>query len=1125
MNSDSDTLTFYGWKELFLQKRSLKSPDKRPLYRYHVTEEEFLDLEQFVRGKVEKLLPHGLAHVASRRGFADLFVLYGAEWWRRRYDGSGFSWDPILRNIGIHADDWKQGQRSECVQRGLESWNLRLTATGGFRFLGAVAVQGGLPMLLLAEARGGIGHLISRVLRIARTSSVSLPDLQGWVESLETMLPKSFRQPAIFALLTNVAWTVLDLKDKAELTAGTDSIARLDHLVPNWRNRFPLPIEDTHAQQLIDQLVREAATIRTERESLLLPLQRTLEIGDNVDWVIKSALDLPETIEAKHISKLFDIKEDDLPRLAELILVAGEESRRAGLRKMTGHDSYRVARNLWAFSGKLACDEHLIQLKAQDGRAWRAAATKGQALDFHLPWVFSGDNEIPRLLRQGSGPIADKKGVITIPGDWNIASEDGGIIESLGRISEFERNIFSIQGNCIIFDATGNRYLIRTGDAGAREESYEWVGNRQWSGFKNPSIAFKGRPSLFIVDEDGVKRRINGEVGCAVIGSPTSQRLYGPVYLRYPAAGEIKYRTRMVVLPESSSLKLLPDDSRSGVIFFEDWGLKDARVDSDRVKSRFVSNDGNGLLELSVLEGNRAPDEVEILALWPHTTTQVKLLLPFPAKGIRAFARDGQEIQSRQRLAVQQLIGTRIAIIGANQYSRILLKLTAADKNISRKYEIKNVEALLSLELRIADYRSDIEQLLTIDDNPDSTVNLDLELGDQSAFNLEITPYAFRPERDASQIWVDFGSSAQQPEVPEKAPQALALRLESPGEEALSLPFVDSPDDNVTRWSFTPEDRDPGAWLVFPPLESAYYFRPTLWTVPGETHHTDSYRAAIATRNETERRAALDKLIGELATDFLHPNWLEVEQLANQIGHLPLATLDIWKRFARSSKGMAAIALRFSGLTAPFLYRFAQELPFAWETIAYRDWYNAIAQAKSQCKVMFDEDVCDSVLKSFLDSRTTDLVAETGSLHYILGILKAEYTHDAREDVAALRIGGQYFEAFLFTGEFSPLNKLRQRHYSDTEEWPSELWETVMAGINDPSLRNYLYPDRLGFQDSVIDVPLLLAAEVSRSRTTEWFADPKKIHMLRFYRAFDPDWFDDAFNQTIARCLADGLLD
>jgi len=30
---------------------------------------------------------------------------------------------------------------------------------------------------------------------------------------------------------------------------------------------------------------------------------------------------------------------------------------------------------------------------------------------------------------------------------------------------------------------------------------------------------------------------------------------------------------------------------------------------------------------------------------------------------------------------------------------------------------------------------------------------------------------------------------------------------------------------------------------------------------------------------------------------------------------------------------------------------------------------------------------------------------------------------------------------------------------------------------------------------------------------------------LRNYQAFDPDWFEEAYNQTVAHCFADGLLD
>src|SRR5258706_6149817 len=170
---------FYDWKELLLQRWALEGPDGRQLYQYRLKEAEFLNLEAFLRRKIEEFLAHSnLAHISTRPGFPDLFVLYGAEWWRRRYDGSGFAWEPILQDLGAESAGWGANHRSDCVENGLRGWNLRILQTGGFRFLGAVAVQGGLPMRLLADARGGIGLLLSRVLRLSRGRTVSPSDLQ-----------------------------------------------------------------------------------------------------------------------------------------------------------------------------------------------------------------------------------------------------------------------------------------------------------------------------------------------------------------------------------------------------------------------------------------------------------------------------------------------------------------------------------------------------------------------------------------------------------------------------------------------------------------------------------------------------------------------------------------------------------------------------------------------------------------------------------------------------------------------------------------------------------------------------------------------------------------------------------
>jgi len=181
----TDLQDFLDWKRRLLQRHGLDRPDARPLYRYRLTMSEFSTLESLLRTSLKgPSMTHHLDAVASQRpGFACLFVLYAAEWWQRQYEGGHWSWEPILKRIGANPDEWSQAQRSECVTRGLRDWGLKPRADGGLRYLGSVAVQGGLPLRLLAEARGSIGQVLGRVVQLARGSRATQRELLAWSAS------------------------------------------------------------------------------------------------------------------------------------------------------------------------------------------------------------------------------------------------------------------------------------------------------------------------------------------------------------------------------------------------------------------------------------------------------------------------------------------------------------------------------------------------------------------------------------------------------------------------------------------------------------------------------------------------------------------------------------------------------------------------------------------------------------------------------------------------------------------------------------------------------------------------------------------------------------------------------
>ncbi|MEZ6121435.1 MAG: STY4851/ECs_5259 family protein, partial [Pirellulaceae bacterium] len=431
---------------------------------------------------------------------------------------------------------------------------------------------------------------------------------------------------------------------------------------------------------------------------------------------------------------------------------------------------------------------------------------------------------------------------------------------------------------------------------------------------------------------------------------------------------------------------------------------------------------------------------------------------------------------------------------------------------------LRSLQDSMSSEIRLSDYRSDIEQLLTIDDNPDSTVRLSIELNGAEAYSLEITPHEAVVQRTESTIQIKLPPGVAGAASEENI-HVYAIRIEAPGEEPTPLSEVKSDAANCRSWDFGPNLQECGCWLIYPARDSRPTFRPTLWNVSGEINSSNEYLNAIVTRH------GLDDLIGSLAADFSHPNWIEVEQLAEQVGHLPLATFDLWRKFARNSRAMAALALRFSNLKTEFLFRFAEELPFSWEIVTWEDWRTAACSAENYCKDLFPEDTYKTVFDAFLRSRIASLATEVGSLAYLLGILSANYLEAARQEAIGLRIVGQTATARLLHGADSSLMNLRRTHYDDNEEWPCSFLELLKESKDIPDIARYLCSERLGFQDSVINLPLILSSQVVLNRTANWFHDSAQIHALRTHRAFDPDWYDEAFNQTIAQCLADGLLD
>ncbi len=1116
---------FSDWKKQLLGRHGLTTSDGRALYLYRLTEDEFSSLEGLLQHWLSQLLPrYGLARVAGLSGFAELFVLYAAEWWRRRYDGSGFSWEPILHDLGADPDEWSPTQRSDFVRQGFRGWRLRPRESGGMRFIGSVAVQGGLPLRLLASSRGHIGQLLSRVLHLASGSQVTQSDLLNWVESLVSTLPQSYRQGTIYTLLADVAWAVLGLKQEADLQSSADAVAILDRRIPSWRDRFPLPVEDKHAQGMIEQLIRDAASVRIEKQVAVLPVERLLEKTADDEWALRSSLDLPDVISTDKLASLFSVDVQELPRSAELSLRVGSAGLTTGMRSLAGQHKFRLERKPLVFADDAATGEHLLRMASPDGRVWTVTASRGDELDADLPWVFVEKDSIVHFIRQGSGSVAAQQALIALPQGWEIEHDGDSVITEMGSLCSIGRHLVAVRGVLRANDGSGLTFRLRTGRADASEESYAWGGDRYWLDFLSPNLAFRGMPSLYRVGEDEVRRKMKGQPGVSVIGgSAISHSVSGPVTLRYPASGDVRYRGKVLVLPKSANVEFRPGDAVSGSVRFSDWGIARVRVTTEGIDQNLVLTEGDALLDVSVLEDQRAPDLIELEAYWPHSTVPARFRLPFPAHGVRVFDGEGRSLANNSLLAVQQLHGVRILVSGGQANCRAEMKILDSAGKHTRRYQLRALPSALSMEIRLQDYLSDIQQLFSVSDVPDARITIQVSVQGALMFTLLLARYSATLERDGDSIRLDTeGLRSQQIQDLERL-SVLAVRLESPGDEAVTLePFL-SEGVATGGWLFSPQLRSSGSWLVYPAAESKLPFRPTLWFVDGELGEDEGLSGAFTIANQQAREQCIEEIIEALASDFLNEDWEKVEQLAGQVGHLPLPTLDIWRRFAHSPRGMAALALRLSNLKPEFITRFSQELPFAWETIAMEDWQVAMRQLEAQCVALFGEQSGPAVLKPHLSSRIQLLTSLNGSLAFLLGIAAREWFPDTRREVELLKFVGLQTNQVLFEGENSKLMELRRLHADD--QWPNDL-QSLWSSIDlDPRVASCLHTGAEGFRTWVINIPIILAVQAVTGQTIDWFHDAERIHALRNYQAFDPDWFEETYNQTVAHCFADGLLD
>lgn len=1119
------------WYQTFLASRNLESPTSRPLYNYRVTDEEYASLKSALADYVGKFN----FYQALNSMFSALFVLYASEWWRRYYDGSGFAWRPITDTISMDEFWWDTNQRELCIRRGFSQWNIKLN-DNGLRYLGSVAYQGGLPMQLLSTAHGNIGRLLSNVLHHVANNQVNSIEIEGWIESSANQIPMAYRRREVYVLLAEMVSCILNFKADAQLNDAQTAIEKLNLYDPNWRDGFPLSVNDNQTVGLIERLIKDASIVAQPTKIHSLSVTRNIEYSNGGQWQFFSKVELPTIIKNEVLKNLFSIDDDALPTFLDLNCQTENHNATIQLRRLAGTSDYKTYQPQLQFEGVPAMSEHIVKLIRPNEEDKICEIPRGELMEEDLPWLFEADENSNSLsfkfIRQGTGSIPSRVGGVCIPNSWSIAAVDtqSDLPKSLGFLSVKNRQIWQIAGINQIKTDDGQELIIKCGQL-TEITHFDLRGQRVWDYFIDSIPAFKGLPRLMQVNEStGISQRCNGQISVKRQGGQfqnQTEGVFGPVVARWPETGPIKWKRKLVILPNNAELSIQPDTNHvyGGVVQFTHWALVSIHCSTEHVEFSSSSDEEECNFQIKFTGTGNPPEWLDVEGVWRNNLGQARFRIPFPAHGIRILGGSGNDLQNGELITMKNLIGTRL--LGYQQNASIAyLNIKLNNSNTEYNIQVRPTNESNKIEVRLIDFREIFELLFSSTNNLDSMITIKLNLSTGVSAHIKLARYSFELEIQGNKYSIP-AVNLRNIDISELSQiEVLAIPMFCITKEPIKLPQNESEGVKTGEWEINDQNLEEGPWLIYPSKSNSVYFRPTLrnvghleYEIQDETRKDISISEAVKISNLNSRNEYLGDAISYIAADYSHPDWALIETLANQFDHLPLSTFNIWDRWVKDKKAVSALVFRFGNIPEHFFERFAVEMPFLWEFVDLISWKDAMDKLIQQCELL---SIPSNITNDILNRRIENVSSHCPSIRTLLEIAKSQATRIISKEMKLLMnpIMDDKWKNDLFGQDEGLLQQLLRRNVD--REWVENDFQVMP--ILTPDISPLLCTNDFGFKMFTVNTPIKIAIYSSGVFDANENISDNLLNKVRQTKVFDKEWFESAFDLTIRRCLSKGFI-
>lgn len=1115
------------WIEQFLDRRGLSyedvCQDTKPLYQYRVTDDEFESLKQTL--KLSASL--GVQHIFKGLKLWDAaFVLYGAEWWRREYDGSSWKWENIFTSFGADVRELNTSQRNLLVEKGLSYWrrNLRLVNERR-RYLGSIAIEGGLPLKQLTNT-GTNGGWLGKIFKQAipkyikfKSSGVTATEI---VADYASYFPQTFRNEEIYSILGEMLGVVVNLKINHQLREKAKPIEYLNQHVQGWQEQFPLPINNEVSSKLLSEMITTAVAT-SDIKSKAITVHRFL----SHQYHLEMTLEFERFIALKTIFS--GIPEESIPLKLEVeIICDNKHITSLGYALKTNKDTpcLRMPCLKYAIAPDKATLSHVIRFKHLSEIIKEISLIGAENLDNEVPWIFSLQNDQWVLDGTASVSTRAKQVRILYPESLRCEAEHQTVITAIEQ-----KKLIEASGIICLIANSDTTYTIRTGQS--RSAEYYYLDGVRLPFISLPQELYIGLPKLKclntetdVLKEIPITALVAKRLHSSEVWKPLSKTEQGVYEIRYlEMDGSIKFRKKCVLLPENFLIRLKPqrNNSVNGSIYLESSGEAELICET-AIRHNISKIDET--IQLELFADDIPPSFIRLNLRWKGLVDTLILTIPFPAQGGLLISPEEQRLPENYPLFADNLYGFRLYLLNENptREKELQVELTLVDdriesiKDLYFRHNIKYKGSVI--EIAMIDYLEWIKALLSVTQNLDSYIKLTIYQGGFPLMTINIYQYQMSLDRNTLEGSVDlaYTDSSQCSQAQISGVKLKAMRLSQPEERHIELAEQLSENTQVGSWFFYPEKRVAEPWLIYPCLSSEISFRPILWIGENEatTPHLNpleisTLHSAVMVEPRKLRTLVINKVLAQMCFDFNHSGWTYLKTLMQETAHLPLNSFHVWSLITANHQALAATVLQ---VDQNFIDKLSIELPIFWELITLADWLIVFNQYQLYLQDLLGEE--DSYVKELLESRINHLDFLPASMGIVKRALKWSLLGMPDQELSLMTIPDA-----LNICVIPPLDKAQ--HELDRRQADNQ-WLTILKNeLNrywhdmDKSSQQLLNISEVSEHHlPTLMLPIVLANFCLTESPKKWSADVVHIFKLKQLKSFDEEWFNTAFLFSLA---------